>query len=667
MKASNSNLKDVSFVRTEALNPQYHEQRLIESRRRSIEQYKLDPDDVGRSRILEAADSRVRQEQAQTLLRASQLDLQQLSYHIQDSGYSVILTDAQGVTVNVNNPENRQREFREAGFVVGACWSEDDEGTCAVGTAIVDRLAILVHRQEHFRTMNSGISCSSAPIFNVDDSLIGILDATALRAPELRTSQTTIFRLVCHHAARIEDILFNNAFSDSWILNLAVENSQHTSCNEHRIALSETGEIKAISRSLRQGDIGQRLATLASLEELLEIDALQLFRLAHEHPGVAHRLHSPILGCLVNVTLRAPPPVLSASSPTKANQTRAIQSVPSVSAESESDALSSLIINDSRVADSVRQIRRLVDANIPIMLTGETGTGKEVFAQAIHQSSNRQARPFVALNCAAIPETLIESELFGYCDGAFTGAKRKGSLGKIQLSSEGTLFLDEIGDMPYELQSRLLRVLAEGEVLPLGAIRPEPVNLSIICATHQDLPSMVKEGSFREDLFYRLNAAIFTLPPLRKRTDLAELIQHIFATETAAANRTLSMSASVRTQLMAHHWSGNIRELKNVVRVAIAICEGEQVNTEHLPAYLSEQPIEPSPVERTRQNKEPQEQSITTGNRLSSTTRESLIQMLRQHHWNASAAARAIGISRSTLYRQMRDLAIVPPNRADTA
>jgi transcriptional regulator of acetoin/glycerol metabolism len=311
------------------------------------------------------------------------------------------------------------------------------------------------------------------------------------------------------------------------------------------------------------------------------------------------------------------------------------------------------------------------------MLLGETGTGKEAFARGIHDYSDRAKQPFVALNCAAIPESLIESELFGYRDGAFTGARNKGAKGKILQSDGGTLFLDEIGDMPLSLQSRLLRVLAEGEVVPLGAEQPTPVRLHVICATHQDLPELVREGRFREDLFYRLNGASFTLPPLREREDKHALVEQVMLEECTAMERAgLSIEDGTMDGLLSYNWPGNIRQLRHAVRYACAIAEGPQIRLEHFPHELrgGNKPVRASlaspmtqPAVATLPAPDPCD--MDSGEPLSETClqlRQKMLTALRRNHWKVTETARQLNMSRATFYRKMARLRIVAPNHLDS-
>ncbi len=248
-------------------------------------------------------------------------------------------------------------------------------------------------------------------------------------------------------------------------------------------------------------------------------------------------------------------------------------------------SLEDLAGDDPQMARNIRSARRIANSRVPVMIQGPTGAGKEMFARALHAASDRAARPFVALNCAAIPETLIESELFGYAAGAFTGARKGGMKGKILQSSGGTLFLDEIGDMQLSLQTRLLRVLEEQEVMPLGTETPIKVDLRVMCASHQNLRGMIARGAFREDLYYRLNGITIELPPLAQRTDKERLIREFFATESCDG-RPVAIELDAFQRLLDYSWPGNVRELRNVIRTILAICDSDVIRMVDLPSEV---------------------------------------------------------------------------------
>ncbi|MEC4169728.1 sigma 54-interacting transcriptional regulator [Pseudomonas sp. MS-1(2024)] len=315
---------------------------------------------------------------------------------------------------------------------------------------------------------------------------------------------------------------------------------------------------------------------------------------------------------------------------------------------------------DPQVRQAFRRALLLMERGIAVLIQGETGTGKEVLARALHEHSRRHAAPMVALNCASIPETLIESELFGYSRGAFSGALPGGKKGKVAQADGGTLFLDEIGDMPFEQQTRLLRVIAEREITPLGAERSVPVNFALICATHQSLTQLVENGSFREDLFYRIATGVVQLPPLRDRTDRAELVCRMVATEIPGCDPRQMIANDVWTLLLGHAWPGNLRQMRAVIRYACAVMEGARIQRCDLPAdflaQTGEQPAQPS---RTHpHNVTPIRLGRIPAPPLGE--REDVLGVLVDCRWNMTAAARALGICRPSLYRVLRRLNIAP-------
>ncbi len=266
-------------------------------------------------------------------------------------------------------------------------------------------------------------------------------------------------------------------------------------------------------------------------------------------------------------------------------------------------------------------------------------------AKAVHASSERRHRPFVAVNCAAIPESLIESELFGHLPGSFSGAAPKGKRGLIPEADGGTLFLDEIGDMPLALQARLLRVLSEREVLPVGALKPTPVNIRVIAATHAPLETLVKAGRFRDDLYYRLNGAHIDLPPLRERSDLSAMIDRMLECKT--------LTPPARARLLAHDWPGNLRELRNALDFAMSVSRTATIDVDDLPELRARLPMASIPHAAVQTVADP-------------ASDDALLEALTQAQWNVSAVARQLGLSRMTMYRRMKRAGIVSPNRQPT-
>ncbi len=306
------------------------------------------------------------------------------------------------------------------------------------------------------------------------------------------------------------------------------------------------------------------------------------------------------------------------------------------------------IIGQSRaMQDIFALIRRVAASQASVLITGESGTGKELVARAIHAHSPRAARPFVAINCAAIPETLLESDLFGYKRGAFTDA-RADKPGLFVEASGGTLFLDEIGELPLPLQPKLLRVLQEREVRPLGATKSERVDVRVLTATNRQLEKRLKEGRFREDLFYRLNVIHIDLPPLRDRIeDVLPLAEHFLARSARRASKSIhGFRESAKKILLGYGWPGNVRELENVVERAVALAEGEIVSAEDMP-----------PAMRDRKNQDRLTTALAQGLTLDELEREYIQRVLEAEGGNKTRAAQRLGLDRKTLYRKLEEYA----------
>jgi len=306
----------------------------------------------------------------------------------------------------------------------------------------------------------------------------------------------------------------------------------------------------------------------------------------------------------------------------------------------EAPRLAGICLGDAALQADFRKSLRVFERDVPLLINGETGSGKEAFAKAVHNASQRAGKAFVALNCAAIPESLIESELFGYRGGSFTGARKDGMRGKLQQADGGTLFLDEIGDMPLALQTRLLRVLEDRQVVPIGG-EPEAVNVRIISATHRNLLERVGDGSFREDLYYRLNGLEVALPPLRERSDKSQLLDFLLAEE--AGGETILIEEPARQALLGFNWPGNVRQMRNVLRTLAALCDEGRIGLEDLPAMFRQ--VQPLLVKTDE---------AASGQPLEDAERLALLSALEHTRWHMTHTAQQLGVSRNTLYRKLR-------------
>jgi sigma-54 dependent transcriptional regulator, acetoin dehydrogenase operon transcriptional activator AcoR len=314
------------------------------------------------------------------------------------------------------------------------------------------------------------------------------------------------------------------------------------------------------------------------------------------------------------------------------------------------DALTALDTGDARWRSAADKARRVVAKPIPVLIQGESGVGKELFARALHASGPRRGAPFVAINCGAIPESLIESELFGYVAGAFTGARKEGSLGRLREADGGTLFLDEIGDMPLALQTRLLRVLQERTVTPVGAGKAVPVDFALVCATHSKLAEAAEQGSFRQDLYYRINGLTVQLPALRERTDFCALTERLLA--DLSPEREVQLAPELLARLSVFAWPGNLRQYASVLRTACAMLldAEDTLDWAHMPDDLVDalrvgQVVKAVPLESAFSQAPQSLQALGDA---------AIQQALEAAHGNVSLAARQLGISRQTLYRKLR-------------
>ena len=307
-----------------------------------------------------------------------------------------------------------------------------------------------------------------------------------------------------------------------------------------------------------------------------------------------------------------------------------------------------IIGSDTKFREIVKECLKVAKTDIPVLLTGETGTGKEVMAKALHTNSLRYDKPFVSINCAAIPFELLESELFGYMDGAFTGAKRGGKKGKFQLANGGTIFLDEIGDMPSSMQAKLLRVLQEKEIEPLGSEKSILLDVRVVAATRQDL----EDGSFREDLYYRLSVFNIHIPPLRERGGDSLELAEFFLDELNHKYKTYkTFSKAVKAYFLKYQWPGNVREVNNVVQSAYAISTENIIDINDIPARMLQQ-------EKPAINLDKNKKSL--GQMVDDYEKEVILELLKKHKGNCLEAAKEAGIHKSNFYRKLQKYGIKP-------
>ena len=579
---------------------------------------------VPRVEPLTAPELRVLQERHERLLRRARPEMQALHAEAAATNSIVILTDASGLVLEAVGAADFGDRAARVALRPGVMWAESTTGTNAIGAALIERAPALVHGAEHYFEPHRILTCAAAPILGPQGQLVGVLDLSGhAGVPHLHA-----LGLVSLAVDQIEHRLFEHGFESHHVVRFHDDAALLGTPREGVLVFDTQGRLTAANRhGLRMLEQPWTAVPSAQYGELFE-GPLQ-------HGRGLTTLRTPG-GRRVHARIETPGHDRTARRTTAATR--------------DVHAIEPVFSDDTRAL--IAQSTRLLNAGIPLVIEGETGTGKELVARLIHAGSDRRHGPFVAVNCAALPDTLIESELFGYEEGAFTGARRHGARGYLREADGGVLLLDEIGDMPPALQARLLRVLQEREVTPLGGSRPVPIDIAVVCATHRDLPAMVAAGGFREDLYYRLAQSRMTLPPLRalpvaaRAVIVARLWERLPGTGPALADDALQA-------LAAHAWPGNFRQLTAVLRTMRVLADewphAAAVDAGLVPAEIRSGGAAPRPPLAARPPATPA--GVTA---LRTMAAEAIQQALEACGGNVSKAARQLGVDRSTIYRHVR-------------
>jgi transcriptional regulator of acetoin/glycerol metabolism len=649
-RAASPSYADVigSLVRRHGADPPVTEA-VRSSWTRCLNNFALDPYQTRRPQSVERSDLEARRERLGVLLAIARIEMEALGKLMQHSEYSIMLTDRDGVIVSYLGDSGFSATARRSGFREGVMWSEQEMGTNGMGTCLTARRPVVIHRADHFLTQNTQLTCSAAPIFDMRGELLAALDISGASA----NPQSHTLALVDMAAQNVENRTLLSACKDFHVVRFHRCAEFVSTSGEGVLAFDDQGLVKGANRAalklLGQRDheslCGQRV------DRILDTSLAALMRLTGQRGYPAEPLAAKLTQRrwfgTVHAPVQAPRPTLVSMA--GEGGAHPAGTVPSGELRGSLDCLYSA---DPTMRHNVEVLRRVIDRDIAVLLLGETGTGKGYCARAIHNASSRADKPFVTVNCAAIPETLIESELFGHKPGAFTGATREGGVGRVLQANGGTLFLDEIGDMPLPLQTRLLNVIEDREVMPLGGNKVVSVDVRVISATQHDPLQMIARGQFREDLYYRLNGLTVTLPPLRERTDGAALIQKLLASESGGA--PLEIEPALLERLMKHSWPGNVRQLRNVLRTMLALRTCEQLTL----ADFKEEWLGEAPAKAVADTPAPSTGGDAGGDAggasvLSDAEREALRGMLEMCQWNVSAAAARLHISRRTIYRKI--------------
>ena len=580
---------------------------------------------AGTGQIVLAGDALAsKQENSRLLLELALPQINRLSPFIHDLGMIALVIDPEGYVLSMQGEKHSLADAHAINFVEGVRWTEDEVGTNAIGTAIQAKEAIMINGTEHYSVASHRWSCFAAPIHDEKGALLGVIDVSS----RLERSHPLTMATVMTLAYSIEQAWVKQRQQDELELihrSLLMTDEK----DSFTIVCNREQQLVYASKKVRT-----QIFNWAGLarQEVTE----QGFHEARQTPVFSIR-HQGVIGWAIELV------------PSSMQLPRAYANGTSTfrfkGEAGTSKTFDSVLLELSRIAPT--------DANAVIF--GESGTGKELAAQAIHDNSPRKDGPFVAVNCGAIPRELMESELFGYVEGAFTGARRRGYQGKLAQANGGTLFLDEIGEIPIAMQVALLRVLQERRVTPIGSSEELALDIRVIAATHRNLLQQVREGTFREDLFYRLHVLPVSLPPLRSRKeDIPLLIRHYCQKN----GYQLSLPDDMLSDLMAYDWPGNIRELYNVVeRMRVLPQEDWKRFLKGLPAHawqdarLTDSAVSASDSSATVEASHMHRDNLSFRDQLE---RKTIVQALEKSGGSASVAAELLGIPRSTFYRKLK-------------
>ncbi len=599
---------------------------------------------------------------------------------VKNADYCMLIADDECAAIAEYHDTDLARYLKKQGIAAGTLWDEQCVGTNGIGTSTADTAPVTVNGEQHYHSKFFQFICSAAPLIDQFGHRYGALNVTG-PATKSATEVVKLSQFVRRAVANLHSYVFRDYFKDHRLVVIADERFNSTDSMSKVFAIDDAANIIGVTNDLlaslevdsREGLIGKPLSKFIGLD----VDKLM---------SSDERLHELEHGKLDGRYALSVPPTKPRTTNTSTSRVSAVskcqateKSTSSIESNREEEPLDldALAGSDSRMIKHVELCRRMFRNTqpfnaIPLLLQGETGTGKDTFAKAVHLGSNRRDKPLVELNCATIPESLIDSELFGYAPGTFTGGLKDGKTGYIEAAHEGTLFLDEIGDMPLDSQTRLLRVLSERRVQPLGASQSVDVDFALICASNKNLIDLVEEGLFREDLYYRVCGAKVTLSALRERSDFRVIAKrHLRRLDS---ENKVTISDALWKRLEDFDWPGNIRQLQNVLQYIVFSCD-EGVATENdLPEDLlhekSVRAIKHShiAINSAEKNHIPTQAQAAVDavacvySEPMMSKRDQLLRALHDSRWCVAKAARSVGVSRATVHRQMKKFGIVRPD-----
>lgn len=579
-------------------------------------------------------------ERTELVLDLAAADLERAASDVSPRAYVLLMADASGVVVNAIGGGHFQDEARRVRLIPGASWSEAARGTNAIGTAIAERRPVFVRGNAHLGRRFHELVCYAAPIFDADGSLLAVLDATS----GLACADDAVGGGVLRTAAAIMRVLRDRAFGAAGAsvrrtLARALERMAGIA-----LLVEPPGRVTRMNAGAR-ALLGARASTP---EALLGVALSALLREGHAPEGLY--LERAGRRYVVRVDPIQAPRDRDIAALVFLEPVEAQRPAPPRQVATQAGAFGRVFSRDAELDAALALARRVADSALPVSLLAETGAGKELVARAIHEASPRASGPFVAVNCAAIAPSLLESELFGYAPAAFTGAERGGRHGLFAAASGGTIFLDEVAEMPPAMQAALLRVLEDGTYRRVGETTLQRADVRVVSATCRDLSELVEACGFRRDLFYRLRGAVVRLPPLRARSDRAALAEHLLASlsQHRGIARVPGLSSEVLALIERHDWPGNVRELHTVLDVSLILAgDSPRIELEHLPPEFRR---EVAARERASLSQDPSERKAD----LASLEAAAVRRVLAEVDGNVSLAAKRLGIARSTLYRMLR-------------
>ncbi|MFD1706991.1 sigma-54-dependent Fis family transcriptional regulator [Siminovitchia sediminis] len=609
-------------------------------------QYGVNPHTQSGTRILSLAELEELRKKKEKLLHISLPLMENLYSFVKGSGFLVILCDERGVLMKSIGDEETLLEAENIQFVEGAIWSEEAMGANAIGTGLIIDQPIQVWESEHYTEACQSWTCSAAPIHDSNGKVIGLLN---MSGPHEKVHPHTLGMVVSTVAAIEKQLQIMEKTRRHAMMKSLLEATTDT-FSEGMIIVDMAGNILKTNEVLHQ-IIGKKEEELLGLE-IQEVFKNKIFQeIVSSNTNVADReIKLNIAGSIRQVRVLV-------SSKGIFQQKRRIgklltfkeihkvrQMINKFSGNQAKMTFHDVIGASSTIRKVKEEAMAAAGTDSNVLLIGESGTGKDLFAQAIHHESNRRHKPFIAINCGGIPRDLLGSELFGYEDGAFTGARRGGTPGKFELAEGGTIFLDEIGEMSLEMQVLLLRVLQDKKIVRIGGYKVVPVNVRIIAATNKNLREEVKKGNFREDLFFRLNVIPIHIPPLReRREDIPRLAEQFMKNLSERVGKPhLQVAPSFYEALLKYDWPGNVRELQNILERVIVKGTGRLLGPEELPAEVVGDISAVS-------------QSLPMKDEIQ---KQALLQSIAICEGNYSKAARYLGIARSTLYRKLEKYGI---------